>query len=238
MTDDIRAEREGQTVTLTIARSDAGNRLTNAMAAGIVTALDAAGDARVIVLRASGADFCLGRELEPPAAGAGVNALDIMRDDAGPIIALYEAFRRRQQPIVGLVQGRAWGIGLVLAAVCDLTLAAAGSTFRLRELGRGIPPCIAMAPLLDRMPVKAIGHLVYSAEEVDATWAQHAGIVSQVVPAQQLEAEGRAAIERLLSFPDDAVHAVKQFLASAPRFNEGHATLYGASLLSNVLGSR
>jgi enoyl-CoA hydratase/carnithine racemase len=238
MPDAIRSGREGDVVTLTIDRPDAGNRLTNPMLAGLVIALDAAADARVIVLRGAGADFCLGREIEPPAPGSGVNALDIMRDDAGPVIALYEALRRRRQPIVGLVSGRAWGLGLVLAAACDFTLAAEDSGFRLRELGRGIPPCIAMAPLLDRMPVKAIGRLVYSAEEADAMWAQHAGIVSQVVPAQQLEAEGRAAVERLLSFPDEAVRTVKQFLATAPRFNEVNAALYGASLLSNVLGSR
>jgi enoyl-CoA hydratase/carnithine racemase len=238
MPDAIRSEREGEVVTLTIDRPDAGNRLTNPMLAGIVAALDAAADARVIVLRGAGADFCLGREIEPPAPGSGVNALDIMRDDAGPVIALYEALRRRRQPIVGLVHGRAWGLGLVLAAACDFTLAAEDCGFRLRELGRGIPPCIAMAPLLDRMPVKAIGTLVYSAEEAGATWAQQAGIVSQIVPAQHLGAQGRAAVERLLSFPDEAVRTVKQFLATAPRGNEVNAALYGASLLSNVLGSR
>jgi enoyl-CoA hydratase/carnithine racemase len=238
MPDAIRFERAGETATLTIDRPDAGNRLTNPMIGNIIAALDAAAEARVIVLRGAGADFCLGREIEPPAPGSGVNALDIMRDDAGPVIAMYEALRRRRQPIVGLVQGRAWGIGLVLAAACDVTLAAEDSGFRLRELGRGIPPCIAMAPLLDRMPVKAIGQLVYSAEEAGAAWAQQAGIVSQVVPAPQLEAQGRAAVERLLSFPDEAVRTVKQFLATAPRFNEVNAALYGASLLSNVLGSR
>jgi enoyl-CoA hydratase/carnithine racemase len=238
MPDAIRSARAGEIVTLTIDRPDAGNRLTNPMLAAIVAALDGAANARVIVLRGAGADFCLGREIEPPAPGSGVNALDILRDDAGPVIALYEALRRRRQPIVGLVQGRAWGLGLVLAAACDVTLAADDSSFRLRELGRGIPPCIAMAPLLDRMPVKAIGHLVYSAEEAGANWAQQAGIVSQVVPARQLETQGDAAVERLLSFPDEAVRTVKQFLASAPRFNEVNAALYGASLLSNVLGSR
>ena len=238
MPDAIRSMREGEVVTLTIDRPDAGNRLTNPMLADIVAALDAAADARAIVVRGAGADFCLGREIEPPAPGSGVNALDILRDDAGPVIALYEALRRRRQPIVGLVHGHAWGLGLVLAAACDFTLAAEDASFRLRELGRGIPPCIAMAPLVDRMPVKAIGYLVYSAEEAHAIWAQQAGIVSQVVPVAQLEAQGRIAVERLLSFPDEAVRTVKQFLATAPRGHEVNAALYGASLLSNVLGSR
>ncbi len=238
MVDGIRFGLQGDVATVVIDRAKAGNRLTNAMLAGLVAALDAAADARVIVLRGEGADFCLGRDFEPPPPGSRASALDIMRDDAAPVIALYDALRRRSQPIVGLVDGNAWGLGMVLAAACDLTVVSSRSRFRLRELERGIPPCIAMAPLIDRMPVKAIGYLVYSAQEVDAAWAQQAGIVSQVVAADELDDHGQAAVQRLLSFPDEAVRAVKQFLATAPRHHDSQAALYGASLLSNVLGSR
>ncbi len=238
MQDTIQFQKQDDIATITINRAEASNRLTNPMALALATALDRASGCRVILLRAAGSDFCLGREIEPPAPGAGVNALDVLRDDAGPIVALYAALRRCEQPIVGLVNGRAWGIGLVLAAVCDLTIAAEGSSFRLRELDRGIPPCIAMAPLLDRMPSKTIAHLVYTADEVDTQWALSAGVLSQVCAADQLEAQGRAAAERLIGFPSDAVKAVKQYLATAPRFNESNAVLYGASLLGNVLGSR
>jgi enoyl-CoA hydratase/carnithine racemase len=238
MAPEIHSAADGGTFTITIDRPAASNRLTNPMAVALAAALDQAGDARVILLRATGPDFCLGRDIEPPAPGAGVNALDVVRDDAGPIIALYEALRRRHQPIVGLVAGRAWGIGLVLAAACDVTIAAQGSTFRLRELDRGIPPCIAMAPLLDRMPAKALAHLVYTADEMDGAWALGAGLVGEVVAPDQLEARVRAVAERLIGFPAEAVQAVKQFLASAPRQNEPNAVLYGASLLGNVLGSR
>jgi enoyl-CoA hydratase/carnithine racemase len=238
MSDEIQTSSADGVFTITVNRAAAGNRLTNPMAVALASALDHAGSARVIVLRANGPDFCLGREIEPPAAGAGVNALDVLRDDAGPIVALYEALRRREQPLIGLVAGKAWGIGLVLAAVCDLTIAAEESSFRLRELDRGIPPCIAMAPLLDRMPVKALAHLVYTAEEMNAAWALGVGLVSQVVAAQQLEEQGRIAAARLVGFPSESVKAVKQFLASAPGMNEPNAVLYGASLLGNVLGSR
>ncbi|MDB5874186.1 MAG: hypothetical protein JWQ07_3628 [Ramlibacter sp.] len=238
MAENIRASRDGAILTISIERAEAGNRLTNEMAGALAAALDDAGDSRVIVLRAPGPDFCAGRDIEPPAAGSGVRALDVLRDDAGPIIALYAAFARRQQPVIGVVQGKTWGIGLVLAAVCDLTLAAEGSSFRLRELERGIPPCIAMAPLLDRLPGKALAHLVYTAGEMDAAWALANGIVSEIVPAAGIDQRAQEAAARIISFPPEAVQAVKQFMATAPRFDESKAVLYGASLLANVLGSR
>jgi enoyl-CoA hydratase/carnithine racemase len=229
---------QGEVATLQLQRPQAGNRLTNAMALALAQALDAARDSRVIVLRAEGPDFCLGREMAPPPPGAGVNAADVLREDAGPIQVLYEAFGRCRSPVVGLVAGRAWGIGLVLAARCDLTLCEEDSSFALRELERGIPPCIAMAPLLDRMPAKALAHLVFGAEPIGAREALAAGIVGRVVENGRLQAEGDALVQRLLSFPVPAVQAVKQFLATAPRHHEPNAVLYGAGLLANVLGSR
>ncbi len=233
----LKSSTAGAVTTLTLDR-EGGNRLTNEMALALVDALDAAEASRVIVLKATGEDFCLGRDMQPPPPGAGVNALDVMRDDAGPMVALYDAFRRRRQPVVCAVSGRAWGIGMVIAALADLTVASAQSSFRLRELERGIPPCIAMAPLIDRMPVKALAHLVLSADEMDAQTALATGVVSRVVAAAEVDAVTAVLVERLLGFPQEAVEAVKQYLASAPRNNEPNAALYGASLLGNVLGSR
>ena len=237
MSDFIRLSSQGAVATITLDRGE-GNRLTNEMALAIASALDASRESRVIVLRAQGDDFCLGRDMPPPAPGAGVNAMDVLRDDAGPIIALYDAFRRCRQPVVCEVNGRAWGIGMVLAGVADLTIAAGNSTFRLRELERGIPPCIAMAPLLDKMPVKALAYLVLSADEMNAQTALATGVISRVVPAGELQQATGTLVERVLSFPDAAVQAVKQYLATAPRNNEANAVWHGASMLGNVLGSR
>jgi enoyl-CoA hydratase/carnithine racemase len=229
---------EGGVATVWLQRPQDGNRLTNAMALALAEALDAARDCQVIVLRAQGPDFCLGRDMAPPPPGGGFNAADVLREDAAPIQALYEAFGRCRAPVLGLVAGRAWGIGTVLAARCDLTLCETGSSFALRELDRGIPPCIAMAPLVDRMPAKALAHLVLCAEPIDAQAALATGIVGRVVEDGSLQSEGDALVHRLLAFPKPAVQAVKQFLATAPRNNEPNAVLYGAGLLANVLGSR
>jgi len=234
----IQYSQEGEVAHLVLDRATEGNRLTNAMAQHLIEGLDAAKDSALILLRANGEDFCLGRDMPPPTPGAGINALDVLRDDANPMIALFEAFRRRQQPIIGVVQGKAWGIGTVLAAMCDVTLAASDSSFRLRELERGIPPCIAMAPLLDRIPDKALAYLVYSAEIMPADDALQYGLVSALHPAAQLQAATDTLVARILGFPPQAVLAVKQYLGSAPRRQGANAELYGASLLANVLGSR
>ncbi len=238
MSNHILSTTQGDVTTIVLDRPEDGNRLTNAMAEALTAEIDKAHNSRVIVLRGTGADFCLGRSMQPPPPGSGARPLDILREDAGPMIEMYNAFRRRRHPVLAVIVGRAWGIGAVFAALSDVTIAASDSSFKLGELERGIAPCIAMAPLLDRMPVKALAHLVYSAEAIDASAAQAAGIVSRIVSPAQLDAEAQRFVDRMLSFPADAVEAVKQYLATAPRLNESHATLYGASLLANVLASR
>jgi enoyl-CoA hydratase/carnithine racemase len=234
----IQVARQDQVTEISLNRADQANRLTNSMAAAIAAGLDQARESALIVISATGPDFCLGRDMQPPPPGSDITALDVLREDAGPIIALYDAFRRCQQPVLCAVEGRAWGIGMVIAAMADITVASDQSTFRLRELERGIPPCIAMAPLLDKMPSKALGYLVYSAGEMDAAAALTAGIVSHTVKAGTAGDEVKLLIQGMLAFPKDAIAAVKQYLTTAPRNHEAHAALYGASLLANVLASR
>ena len=229
---------DGPVATITLNRPDAGNRLTNAMAGMLGAALEQSREARVIVLRGAGADFCAGRDMQPPAPGSNVKPADVMRDDAEPMLALLAIFRRCTQPIICVTQGKAWGIGSVFAGIADVTLATSDATFRLGELERGIPPCLAMSALLDAMPRKALGYLVYSAEPMPAEAALAAGLISAVVPADALEARLQAFIERLLSFPPTAVTAVKQYLASAPAGDAEAAGVLGASMLCNVLASR
>jgi enoyl-CoA hydratase/carnithine racemase len=237
MAEQLECSRDGPVVTVTLSRPEDGNRLINAMAKHLAGALDAGGAARLIVLRGAGHDFCLGRDMQPPPAGAGVSPLDVMREDTGPMIELFEAFRRLKQPVLGVVHGRAWGIGTVFAGLCDVTIAASDASFRLAELERGIPPCIAMSALLDRVPAKTLAWLVYSAETLDADAALAAGLISRKLEPAVIESAVAAFTARLLSFRPEAVAAVKQFADSAPRHNAAQAVLYGASVLANVLAS-
>jgi enoyl-CoA hydratase/carnithine racemase len=238
MSQHVECTTAGVVATIALARPDAGNRLTNAMAAAVAAALDASSPCRVIVLRGAGADFCLGRDMQPPKPGSNVSPLEVMREDTTPMLELFEAFRRRKQPVVGVVQGRAWGIGTVFAGLCDVTIAATNATFRLAELERGIPPCIALSALLDRMPKKVLAHMVYSTAEMDAATALSAGLVSRIVEPASIEGDVREFIARLLSFGPGTAEAVKLYLDTAPHFNEANAALYGSSVLANVLASR
>jgi enoyl-CoA hydratase len=230
--------RDGGVTSITITRGDCGNLISTAMGAEIIAALAAAVDGCLVVLRGEGSDFCLGRDMGGgPLRGSAKTALDIRSGNTEPALALMGAIRRSPVPVLGIVQGRAIGLGCGLSAICDITIASDDATFRLPEMGHGIPPCLAMSALIDRVPYKAITRLVYSMQPIDAAEALNFGIVSQVVARDALESTAASLIETIAQQPAPAVRAVKEFMRSAPRMDPQGAADFGSNLLAGVLSS-
>ena len=158
MTDRILFEKEGDIVTITLNRPDVGNLMTNEMGATLAAMLDSAAGSKLVVLRGAGKDFCLGRDLAPPAAGSTPTALGVRHGNTEPALKAYAAFRRNTVPVLGVVTGGAIGFGCAMAGICDLTFAADDARFQLPEMNHGIPR-LAMSALIDRVPRKAYhGH--------------------------------------------------------------------------------
>ena len=233
MTDYILKQKDADVTTVTLNRPDIGNRQDDATLAELTAILDnAAKDSRLILFKGAGEDFCLGRE----AMGKPGPVLEAykMRERADTIFDLYDAFRRSRVPIVGVIQGRAAGLGCALAALCDITLASDKARFQLPEMAHNIMPTIAMSALVDRVPRKAATYLIYSTQEIDADKALMFGIVSDVVPAAELESTVGKLVERLKQTPLPALMAVKEYGRSAFNLNTQAANDFARNLHATV----
>ena len=209
MSDEILVRTSGRATEIVLNRPEAGNAVTNEMAAALGRAIIDAGESHFIVLRGAGEDFCIGRAgmgnrpVERPAAYE-------RRAQNEVIFDCYGAFRRSPVPVVGVVQGRALGFGCALASLCDITLAGAAATFQLPEMGHNIMPTMAMSSLVDRVPRKALMYLTYSTRAIDAPKALSFGIVSDVVAPEDLETRVAELCEALEKAPRPAILAVKE----------------------------
>ena len=210
MSDFLRCERDGDITIITLNRPEIGNRVSDPMAGQLADLIDAAGkDSRLIVFRAAGEEFCLGREAMGQRS-PNVEAYEL-RGQVEVIFNCYDAFRRSRAPIVGAVQGRAVGFGCALAALCDITIASEKARFQLPEMHHNIMPTIAMSALIDRVALKAVMHLVYSTEELTAQQALSIGLISSVAAANQLDTAVNQLVEKLKKYPLPAVMAVKEY---------------------------
>jgi enoyl-CoA hydratase len=233
MAEPLLKAKDGDITTITLNRPEAGNRQTDATWAQLTEMIyAAANEARLILLKGAGADFCLGREaMTQPAPVLEAYA---MRERSETIFNLYGAFRNCKIPIIGVVQGRAVGLGCALAALCDITVASDKARFQLPEMAHRIMPTIAMSALVDRVPRKAATYLVYSTQEIDAQQALFFGLISTVVPANELDAAVDGLLERLKKTPAPALMAVKEYARSAFSMSTQAANDFARNLHATV----
>ena len=234
----ILCESDNGVTTVTLNRPEIGNRVTNDMAATLAHMIDSARDARLIVLRGAGNDFCLGRDLPHGDPAKPPSAIEVRNNDTEPMLGLFAMFHRTSVPILAVVQGKVQGGACAVVGLCDVVIASDDASFVLPEMQRGIPPCLAMSALCRRMPRKALTHLVYSCEPIDARTALALGIVSRVVPRAKLDTEAKAFIDKLTGYSDAAVRTVKEYMRSAPELEPQAAADLASNIMATVLSSR
>ena len=196
---------------ITLDRPSRGNVVTPEMMLDLPGAIAAVGPRhKAVVLRGTGADFCLGREPGPIPGGRTDTAFNAHAAVMGPILAVYRAARQCPVPLIAAVQGRAHGFGCGLVGMCDVALAADDSRFALPEMDKGIPPTLVMSALAD-VNRKTLVDMVYSCATVDAAAALAAGIVSRCVPAAGLDAALDELLERLRGYDAAQIRFIKGF---------------------------
>jgi len=225
--------------TLELSRPDNGNRLTAQEVADLGRAIRAAGgrpEVKVVVVRAQGENFCLGRV--PGAGPQPKTALEIRGQIADPILSLYADVRATEVPVIALPQGPALGFGTAFVGVCDLAIAAETARFAFTEMAHNLPPTLAMSAVIEKIPFKSLMHLVLTREEIDGNAALRLGLVSQVAPRAALDAALAATLAKLTDRDRAALCAVKEYQNAAWNLDALAAARLGAGIIGTVLSSQ
>jgi len=190
----------------------------------------AAARARMVLLRAAGDDFCVGRIAPRGAAAPKLEALAVRRG-RDVVFNCYAAFRESPVPVVAAVQGRALGFGCAIAACADITIAADTASFQMPEFSENIMPTIAMSALLGKVTAKQLMYIAYSTTVLGAERAERLGIVSEVAAGRSgLESAAERICAQILKGPQPAVLAIKEFARVAPGMEIRGAVDYARSL--------
>jgi enoyl-CoA hydratase len=233
-TNDILALVEGRGLHITLNRPDHGNAASDAMAIELTRLIDSAHEqADYVVLRGAGADFCTGRWVTGGAPAGPVEAYEARRR-FDVVFNCYSAFRRSPLPIIGVVQGKAHGFGCALAALCDITMASDAASFCVPEMRHYVLPTMVASALADRVSPKALLYLIYSTAEVDAARALSFGLVSEIVPAAELEGAMTALTAQIGREPRPAVMGLKEFARTAMRMDTAGMVDFARNLHATV----
>jgi len=218
-------------------RPDEANLITNEMGLEIAQTLREVGPTvKLIRLRGNGENFCRGRQ-SPKIDRDTMTALDMRHPVAEVPLALYSAVKEARAPTLAIVQGEALGVGLALAAVCDITLAADNAIFQVPELNHNIAPTLVMWALLNRVSYKTTAYLVYSRERIGTRQALDLGLVTKLVPPEQLAGETQELTQMILTRHAIPLQGIKEFLKFASRMDPGSAIAYSSALNAAVSAS-
>jgi 2-(1,2-epoxy-1,2-dihydrophenyl)acetyl-CoA isomerase len=198
MPGELRVETSDGVATLTLDRPDALNALTVRLKEDLArTFRSLAGqpDVRAVVLTGAGPAFCAGQDLRERLEPDATPLATELRERYNPIIL---AMRSLEKPIVGAINGVAAGAGASLAFACDIRIASEAASFLLAFGRIGLVPDSGATWFLPRLvgPAKA-AELALVGDPVDAVEALRLGLVSKVVPGDQLMTEAKGMADRL-----------------------------------------
>ncbi|WP_022719542.1 enoyl-CoA hydratase/isomerase family protein [Rhodopseudomonas sp. B29] len=176
---------------------------------------------RVVVLRGAGSNFCAGLDLkramqrraganEPPTV---TESLDSQRRIADIVMLM----RRCPQPIIALVQGAAAGGGFALALASDVRIAGRSARMNCAFIKLGLGGCdIGTSYFLPRLVgVSVASELILTGRFIGAERALMAGLVSEIVEDDQLEAAAEPYVEAMLQASPVGLRLSKECLNMA-----------------------
>lgn len=218
--------KENHIATIMINRPEAMNALTMKTYAELEDALKQANldkEVRVLIITGAGRGFCSGDDvkqvmLDPEMAQRRAQEWRLrIKPTPTPAAALLLGL---DKPVIAAVNGPAVGWGMDLALMCDIRIASERARFGEIFVHRGLIPDIGgfyCLPLL--VGLSKAYELLYTGDVIDAQEALRIGLVSKVVPHDELEAATRELAIRIAKNPPLALQMVKEAVRKGLNYN-------------------
>jgi 2-(1,2-epoxy-1,2-dihydrophenyl)acetyl-CoA isomerase len=210
-------EKEGHLAVLTLNRPDKMNAISLNMRVDLPRALQEVqddDDLRVLIITGAGKGFCSGADVAVQAARAAGQQTETSRKTILQLTgALILGFEKINKPVIAAVNGVAAGVGLTLALASDIRIASAQARFSAIWVKRGLIAdggASLLLPLIVGME-KAL-ELAFTGDILDAQEAERIGLVSRVVPPEDLMPRAKELAKKIAANPPISVELVKRVM--------------------------
>ena len=215
MTEHIIVKDEGPIRIIRMNRPEKKNALTSAMYDAMAEAIETAnGSSPIRCVLICGA---------PGAFSAGNDLGDFMKAATGgeglgnAVLRFLYALACAERPLVAAVTGVAVGIGTTMMLQCDYAVAASDARFSTPFVALGLVPENASSLIAPRL----MGHrrafeLLVMGKPLSGDEAKAAGLVNQVVPTDQVEAEAMKAAQQIAALPPEGVSISRRLMKGTP----------------------
>src|SRR5436190_8698225 len=187
-------------------------------------------DIRAAVITGAGRTFCAGADLKERAqTGRAADA---------SVASVIEASRTTgfarmvmEKPFIAAIDGYCLAAGFELALLCDLRICTPEARFGLPEITRGFfPGGGGPQRLMRAIPQAMAMEMILTGDAIDAATALQVGLVSRIVPADELLPTARHIAQRIAGHAPLAVRAAKEVAQSALDETLEQALRFGSAL--------
>ncbi len=196
----------------------------------VLAAVSADNTCRIVILTGNGRAFCSGLDLKDFGIIPNIDDLSVHRiatRSMGYYSQLTRRLRAIPQPVIGAVNGAAYGGGMCLALGCDLRFAGESAVFNATGINNGLSSAeMGAGWILPRLIGAANSNdLFLTGRRVDAAEAHRMGLVSRVVPDDQLLDEALATAKTMSGYSHYGLEATKQSLWVEQEIGSLHAAI-------------
>jgi enoyl-CoA hydratase/carnithine racemase len=236
---DILYSKEEGIATITLNRPDQLNAFSVEMLSSLFAAMEDAAndnDVRVLVFTGTGRAFCSGADVKGMAEGytPGYRGPEESGMESGDY-PLYPRVHRFEKPTIAAINGLAVGGGFDFALNCDIRIASNQARFAEVFIRRGLIPVGGGTYLLPRLiGIDKACQLIWTGDMIDAQEAERIGLVTMVVPHDELANAARELAEKLAKGPPLAIREAKRAIYEGLKMDLTWSMNYTAAIAQQL----
>ena len=217
--EDLLLEKKDGIATITLNAPDKLNAVTAGMRVSLPLAVDEIArddEVRVVIVTGAGRGFCSGADVTAmatmmsPGQAVGVSRQVLLQVVGWPFAALFPTL---DKPVIAAINGPCAGMGFSLALSMDIRIASETARFGAAQIARALVPDVAMTRFLPNAAgtSKAL-ELMLTGELISAAQAEQFGIVSRVVPPEELIKVAQELAAKIAQQPPIPVELTKRIV--------------------------
>jgi len=222
--------------TVILNRPDKHNSLNAALISELSDAMTVLAEdraVRVVVLTGAGKSFCAGGDFNWFASNVQKSRTERVEQSAS-LARLLRRLDTLPKPLIGRINGPAYGGGVGLISVCDYTIGAKGAKFGLTEVRLGLLPANISPYVVARIGAAASRETMLSGALFDTARAERIGLLTEVVTHETLDEAVERVVQAHLQAAPGAVADTKRLIAFVAGHDLDDSMIYTADRLADA----
>jgi len=217
----IEIKREKDIVTVFLNRPEVHNAMNEKLMKELTSCfkeLSNDNNTRIIILTGNGKSFSAGADLNWMKSMAQYSKEENIKDSR-LLLDLYETIYNCPKPVIGRINGHAFGGGIGLIAVCDITIAPPDKKFAFSEVNLGIIPSVISTYIVRRIGLLNMRRLFLTGERFDSEYANKVGLIDHIAPDEEFDAKVQKYVKLLHFSGPKAMVEVKNLVSKCQNMN-------------------